>query len=74
MKTQEVSQAQEILHAVEYNNFEEFYANFRGSQYILSCALIPFIHTMRENTFDIFEKSEKIPVSNLYKYLFFNSE
>lgn len=53
LNTLEVTQAQEILHAVEYNNFEEFYTIFKGSHYILSCALIPFIHTIRENTIDL---------------------
>lgn len=47
MNSLEVTQAQEILHAVEYNNFEEFYSTCKGSHYVMSCALIPFIHTMR---------------------------
>ena len=73
LNTLEVTQAQELLHSVEYNNFEEFYSICKSAQYVMSCALVPFIHAMRENTLDLFEKQEKIPIQNLFKYLFFNS-
>jgi hypothetical protein len=62
------------LISIEKKDAESFYHHFNSSDYILSCALIPFIHELRESILEEITKGERVSSINLSKHLLFDSD
>lgn len=74
IETMQFTHSGEFLEAVENCSLEGFYTGWKHADYVLACAMVPFVAVIRENCLEMMAKGGKIDGEDVWRMMLFDSE